>query len=164
MSTSMHDNTRADLGARTHIDPYASVALLTVDELEDLATAVRAAQQKRAGDGVPNRPAWSDPALDVTDLGNADPRDDLVWVQGVVDTWVVEEPMYSFSDKVLRRGCTVYLEGVRHIAGSELDWPDVVRVDLASDGTEGDTIQGPEDVRRLAVALARAADLLEGEE
>ena len=164
MSTSMHDTSSTDLSARTQIDPYASVALLTVDELEDLATAVRAAQQKRAGDGVPNRPAWSDPALDVTDLGNADPRDDLVWVKGIIDEWSVEEPSYSFPDKVLRRACTVYLEGVRHIEGPERDWPDVVRVDLASDGTEGDTIQGPEDVRRLATALARAADLLEGKE
>jgi len=158
----MHDNASADLSARTQIDPFASVGHLTLDELEVLATAVRAAQQERAG--VSNRPAWSDPALDVTDLGNDDPANDLVWVKGIVDTWVVEEPMYSFPDKVLRRACTVYLEGVRHLAGPELDWPDVVRVDLASDGTDGDTIQGPDDVRRLAEALARAADLLEGTE
>lgn len=164
MGNSMHDKASADLSARTQIDPYASVALLADDELEGLATAVHAAQQERTRAGVPNRPTWSNPRKDVTDLGNNDPADDLVWVQGVVDTWVVEEPMYSFPDKVLRRACTVYLEGVRHLAGRELDWPDVVRVDLASDGTEGDTIQSPDDVRRLAAALARAADLLEGEE
>jgi hypothetical protein len=164
VSTSMHDTNAEDLSTRTGIDPYASVALLDDEQLEALAAAVRNAQERRTVVTLRDRPAWSDPALDVTDLGNADPRDDLVWVKGIIDEWSVEEPSYSFPDKVLRRACTVYLEGVRHIEGPERDWPDVVRVDLASDGTEGDTIQGPEDVRRLATALARAADLLEGKE
>ena len=164
MSNSMHEFSTTHLSTRTGIDRYASINLLADEELDGLAAAVQAAQRERTGGGVPNRPAWSNPNQDVADLGNTDPADDCVWVKGIVDTWVVEEPMYSFPDKVLRRACTVYLEGVRHIAGSELDWPDVVRVDLASDGTEGDTIQGPEDVRRLATALARAADLLEGKE
>lgn len=111
---------------------------------------------------VRNRPAWSDPARDREDREESTHLDDRgVWLYATVDAWTAEEEQ---DGRVWTKKVLVELRGFRHDtdAGTGADWPDSVHVDIESDDGCGSQLNNMRDVRRLAAALATAADRLSG--
>ena len=57
----------------------------------------------------------------------------------------------------------MFVDGFRHEAGSDMDWPDTVRVDGDLNPGFADGLTMPvASARRLAAAITKACDLLEG--
>lgn len=112
-----------------------------------------------------DRPAWADPVLDSLDDGNQHPDDNCTWNNSpAIDEWTatVEEGGRTFTGSEPAR---VALSGVRHHAPG-LDFTDdriTVTGDLmpGDDGAFGLQLTAA-TARRLAAALARAADVMEG--
>lgn len=110
---------------------------------------------------VRNRPTWSDPARDREDREERTHRDDRgVWLYATVDDWTAEEEQ---DGHVYMKRVLVELRGFRHDtdAGAGADWPDSVHVDIDNDDGCGSQLNNVRDVRRLAAALVKAADLLD---
>lgn len=114
-------------------------------------------------DALSRRPAWSDPALDDLDRGPGTHADDAgIWMKSrPVDQWTVvheqDGQTFAASDPV-----RVFVSGFRHDTRPEFDWSDSVHVEGDTDPGGGNNLMKADTARRLAAALVKAADLVEG--
>lgn len=114
------------------------------------------------GTNAQPRPAWAAPDLDRPDQSERTHPDDrgVHFASHPVDSWTVAEPHDGYTitggDPV-----EVTVEGYRHDTRPDLDWPDTVRVegDL-NPGGDGHSLT-PATARRTALALLRAAAVLD---
>lgn len=183
MSTSMHDTSSTD--AQTTTTTTASGVVMEAADTwvryslpeglaEESKARVMAATTGKLdalvaaalSDAVPpvevrSRPSWADPARDDVDRRhNTHPDEQGVWFFATVDGWTVEEVQ---DGRVWTKKVLVELQGFRHDRATIANWPDSVRVDIEDPDGTGAQLNNPHDMRRLAAAVSKAAELLEGE-
>lgn len=109
------------------------------------------------------RPTWSDPDRDVPEQSpRTHPDDRGAWYESApIDTWtVVETPTQDSPTLAGDYPVRVFLYGFRHNKGPHLDWPDRVVLD-GNTSPDSDETMSPATARRIALALLRAAAVLD---